>query len=222
MKVAIAVMLAIFVAGCGGPSLTMSVRAGSPAAATATASPSRALVAGTGIELTRVRLVIRRVELKKAGTTEMTEVASGPYLLDLSGASLDGNVTKVLDASSFTPGAYDEIRFELHKADSTDVGVNASLADMIAAQASLIADGTIDGASFSFVTAVTAQQSFTGAMPLEDGSNLTLNVDASSWFTVNGTRLDPRNEQNRSQIENNIQSSFKAFKDDNHDGQPDP
>jgi hypothetical protein len=48
-----------------------------------------------------------------------------------------------------------------------------------------------------------------------------VNVDASSWFTFNGSRLDPRNEQNRSQIENNIQNSFKAFKDDDHDGQPD-
>jgi len=218
MKVAIAVVLAMFVAGCGGPNLTVSMRAGSPAAATAVAP--RALVAGTGIVLTRVRVVVRKVELEAAGTAEMDEVASGPYLLDLSGATLDGSVAKVLDAS-FLPGSYSEIRFELHKPDSTETGANASLKEMIDAQASIIADGTIDGAAFTFKTAVTAEQRFEGTIDLKDGSNLTLNVDASTWFTSGGSRLDPRNEANRSQIENNIQNSFRAFKDDDHDGHPD-
>jgi hypothetical protein len=218
MKVAIAIVLSAFVAGCGGPNLSVSMRAGSPAAAAAVAP--RALVAGTGIQLTRARVVVRRVELRNAGTAAMDEVASGPYLLDLSGASLEGGVSKVLDAS-FVPGSYDEIRFELHKPDNTETGANASLKDMIDAQASIIADGTIDGAAFTFTTAVTADQRFQGTIDLKDGSNLTLNVDASSWFSVNGSRLDPRNEQNRSQIENNIQNSFKAFKDDDHDGAAD-
>jgi len=218
MKVAIAVVLAMFVAGCGGPNLTVSMRAGSPAAATAVAP--RALVAGTGIVLTRVRVVVRKVELEAAGTAEMDEVASGPYLLDLSGATLDGSVAKVLDAS-FLPGSYSEIRFELHKPDSGETGTNANLKDMIDAQASIIADGTIDGAPFTFTTAVTAEQRFEGTIDLKDGSNLTLNVDATTWFTSSGSRLDPRNEANRSQIENNIQDSFRVFKDDDHDGEAD-
>jgi hypothetical protein len=67
MKVAIAVILAIFVAGCGGPNLSVSVRAGSPAVATAVAP--KALVAGTGIELTRVRVVVRKVELESTSRT---------------------------------------------------------------------------------------------------------------------------------------------------------
>jgi hypothetical protein len=218
MKVAIAAVLAIFVAGCGGPNLSVSVRAGSPAAATAVAP--KALVAGTGIVLTRVRVVVRKVELEKAGTSEMDEVASGPYLFDLSGASLDGSVAKVLDVS-FVPGSYSEIRFELHKPDSAETGLNANLKDMIDGQASIIADGTIDGAAFTFTTAVNAEQRFEGSIDLEDGSNLTLNIDASTWFTSGGSRLDPRNETNRSQIENNIQNSFRAFKDDDHDGDED-
>ena len=65
------------------------------------------------------------------------------------------------------------------------------------------------------------EQRFEGAIDLKDGSNLTLNVDASTWFTSGGSRLDPRNETNRSQIENNIQNSFRAFKDDDHDGHED-
>jgi hypothetical protein len=218
MKTAIAIVLAATVAGCGGPNLSFSVRAGSPAAA---ATASGALVAGTGIELTRVRLVIRKVELEKAGTAEMEEIAGGPYLLDLSSAALDsGAVAKLLDAS-FTPGTYSEIKLELHKPDSGETGANAALAEMIAAGASIIADGTIDGAAFSFTSAVNAEQRFEGTLTLADGSNLTLSFDPSTWFTANGSRLDPRNASNRSQIENNIQQSFRAFQDDDHDGHDD-
>lgn len=217
MKSAIAIVLAASLSSCGGSNLSFSVRAGSIAPTVARS----ALTATTGITLSRIRLVIRKIELQKAGTPEIDEIASGPYLLDLSGASLDnGTVGKVLDAG-FTPGTYSEIEMELHKPDSTEKGVNASLSDMVAAGASMIVDGTIDGAAFTFTTSVNAQQKFQGTIVLKDGSNLTLNIDPSSWFVFNGARLDPRNSSNRSQIENNIQASFKAFKDDNRVGKPD-
>jgi len=215
MRTAIAAALAVMLAGCGGPNLSFSVRAGSPATSTLSRG---ALTVGNGIVLNRLRVVIRKVELEKAGTLEMDEIASGPYLLDLSGTGLDApSVAKLLDAS-FTPGTYSEIKLEVHKPDSSETGANADLKDMIAANASIIADGTIDGADFTFTTAVNTEQKFEGNLVLNDGSNLTLNVDPSAWFTSSGARLDPRNESNRSQIENNIQSSFKAFKDDDHDG----
>jgi hypothetical protein len=220
MKTIIAAILAGTIAGCGGSNLSLSVRAGAAASTANSATTIAALTAGTGITLTRVRIVIRKVEMEKAGTAEMDEVASGPYLLDLSGATLDGSVGKVLDAS-FTPGTYSEVEFEVHKPQSGETAANADLKDMIDAQSSILVDGTIDGAPFTFKTAVTAEQKFEGNLVLAAGSNLTLNVDAGSWFTASGARLDPRVETNRSQIENNIQSSFKAFKDDDHDGHED-
>src|SRR6266436_4788272 len=203
MRVAIVIGLAAMVAGCGGPNLSFSARAGAPKAS------ATALAAGTGINVSRVRVVIRKVELEKAGTLEMNEAA-----LD------SGAVFPVVDAT-FTPGTYSEIKLEVHKPDSTEQGVNASLADMIAAQASIIVNGTIDGADFQFVTAVNQDQKTEGNIVLKDGSNLTLAVDPSGWFTSNGARLDPTNEANRSQIENNIQNSLKAFQDDNEDGHDD-
>jgi len=217
MKAVFAAFLAAGIAGCGGPNLSFSVHSG-PAAASV---GSTALTAGSGIVLTRVRIVIRKVELEKADTSEMEEIASGPYLLDLSGAALDdGTVARVVDAS-FTPGTFSEIKLEVHKPESGETAANADLKEMIDAQASIIADGTIDGAAFSFKTAVNTEQRFEGNLVLADGSNLTLSVDPSGWFTSGGARLDPRNESNRSQIENNIQSSFNAFKDDDHDGHED-
>lgn len=217
MKPLIAVVLAASLAACGGPNLSFSVRAGSGASA----ASAKALTVTTGIAVSRIRLVIRKVELETAGGSETDEVASGPYLLDLSGAALDSGTPSQLLAASFTPGTYSELKFELHKADSGETGANADLTDMIAAGASVIVDGTIDGAPFTFTSAVDAQQQFEGTLVLTDGSNLTLQVDPSSWFVSSGARLDPRNSSNRSQIENNIQNSFKAFQDDNHDGTPD-
>ena len=215
MRATIAVALAVLIAGCGGQSLSLSVRAGPPATRTLSRS---ALAVGNGLVLNRVRVVIRKVELEKAGTLEMDEIASGPYLLDLSGTSLDsGGVAKVLE-TSFTPGTYSEIKLEIHKPEPGEIGVNGDLTAMIAANASIIADGTIDGADFTFTTAVSAEQKFEGNLVLNAGSNLTLNVDPSTWFTSSAGRLDPTVAANRSQIENNIQSSFKAFKDDDHDG----
>jgi len=217
MRAAIGIALLALLAGCGGPNLSFSVRAGAPAQASGTA-----LVAGTGIDVSRVRLVIRKVELEKAGTTEMDEIASGPYLLDLNKAALEsGSVSQLLEAD-VAPGDYSEIKLELHKPDSTEQGANASLSDMQAKQASVIVDGTIDGAAFQWVSAVTAEQKYEGTITVKDGSNLTFAVDPSTWFTgAGGARLDPTNEQNRSQIENNVQSSLKAFSDDNHDGRDD-
>src|SRR5207237_10188434 len=86
MRTAIAAALAVMLAGCGGPNLSFSVRAGSPATGTLARG---ALTVGNGIVLNRLRVVIRKVELEKAGTLEMDEIASGPYLLDLSGTGLD-------------------------------------------------------------------------------------------------------------------------------------
>src|SRR6267142_412178 len=133
MRATIAVVLAVLVAGCGGQNLSLSVRAGPPATSTLTRS---ALTVGNGIVLNRVRVVIRKVELEMAGTLEMDEIASGPYLLDLSGTSLDsGGVAKLLE-TSFTPGTYSEVKLEIHKPESGEVGVNGDLTAMIAANAS--------------------------------------------------------------------------------------
>ena len=50
-------------------------------------------------------------------------------------------------------------------------------------------------------------------------SNLTIDVNLASWFTdATGAVIDPTNPDNAAAIEQNIQRSFRAFEDDNHDG----
>jgi hypothetical protein len=229
------VMLAV---GCSsGASVSLSARGGPSTSSAASANPN-ALTLANGIVVDRVRVVISDVKLETAsaaatldvdaGLTATSsdaevegedEIHTGPVLLDLSGAALTGSVQQVTEAS-LTPGTYSEIRFKIHKvlaAESTDAGLKA----MSDAGASIIVDGTIDGAAFSFVSSLEAQQKSEGSFNLTADNNLTLNVDETNWFGSATSRLDPRDEANRSQIENNIKASFRAFRDNDRDGHDD-
>jgi hypothetical protein len=53
-------------------------------------------------------------------------------------------------------------------------------------------------------------------------TNLTIDVDVSSWFTdATGAVIDPTNSANQHAIERNIRRSLRAFEDDDHDGDDD-
>jgi hypothetical protein len=239
MNRTILMAVVLLAAACGGSAkLSLSARGGSSLAAAAAPRPN-ALTLSNGIVVNRVRVVISELKLETAASAAVAatvaasadadggsaeadgedEIEAGPFLLDLSGTALDGTVQKVLDAS-LKPGSYREIRFKVHKvlaAESTDPALKA----MSDAGASIIVDGTIDGATYSFVSSLEAQQKSEGTFDLAADSNLTLNVDETNWFGSATARLDPRVEANRSQIENNIKSSFRAFRDNDHDGHDD-
>ena len=227
MKILISAALVAAV-GCGGSNLSLSVRAGAPSAAAASSS---ALTLSNGIVLTRVRIVVTKVELELAKTAdagladlEEHELKAGPFLIDLAGATLDSGTPATVANAGLPAGTYKEIKFKIHKLQNNESGVSAdaALQAMATAGASIIADGTIDGTAFSFSTPMDVEQELEGVFVLGASSNLTLNVDASSWFGASATaRLDPRDETKRGQIESNIQHSFKAFRDDNKDGHED-
>ena len=228
MKTLIAIVVAAVAAGCGSSNLSLSVRAGAPTGATASRS---ALTFANGIELTRVRIVVKEIKLElarsaDAGTADLEEhdMALGPFLVDLTGTTLDSGAPATVTSADLPAGTYREIKFKIHKPESTEQGVStdAAIKAMADAGASIIAEGTIDGTPFTFSTPMDVEQELEGSFDLASGSNLTLNVDASTWFGGSGSaRLDPRDAAVRSQIEGNIQRSFKAFKDDNHDGHDD-
>ncbi|MCA1826162.1 MAG: hypothetical protein ABR567_22305 [Myxococcales bacterium] len=213
--------LVLMAAACSGSNLSLSVRAGSSAASSASS-----LTLSNGIAVSRIRIVVRDIKLERArsadaGNDELEEheMQAGPFLVDLSGTTLDSGAPAQLAAASLPAGTYREIKFKIHRpesSESSDAGIQA----MATAGASIVADGTIDGAAFSFSTPMDVEQEVEGSFDLASGSNLTLNVDPSGWFG-GSVRLDPRDASVRGQIESNIQHSFKAFKDDNHDGHDD-
>ncbi len=242
MKWLQAAVIAVLVSGCSGNApVSISVRAGAPRSALAGVA-SQQLQVGNGIALTRARLLVRELELKtaEAASQESTqqseveekdgeqdgreELESGPLVLDLSGAALEGGVQKVLDVA-IPAGAYKEIEFKIAKASSSELGTSSdsNLKELIERQASVILTGTIDGQAFEFVSGLEVEQEFEGNFELADGANnLTLNVDPSSWFTdASGARLDPRTSEARSTIENNIKRSMKVLEDDDGDARDD-
>ncbi|HEX9573168.1 MAG TPA: hypothetical protein VF994_03670 [Myxococcales bacterium] len=215
--------LALAACGGGGAQLSLSGRAGST---TAVAASPAALTLSNGITIDRVRIALREVELERASATpndvaDLEEYEAGPFVLDLSGAALNGTVQQVT-VKDVPAGAYREIKFKVHPpstSDSTDPAVQA-MAIAQAGGASIIVEGQIDTQPFTFLSAVDAQQKFEGAFNFTSGpQNVTLNVDPSSWFGGSGAaRLDPRSASNKSAIENNIQNSMKVFEDNDHNG----
>src|SRR4051812_38727465 len=187
----------LFLAACSGgatSSLSLSARnvatAGQPAATPA------------GIVLTRVRVALEKIELRSRTGDRRAEVEQRPILIDLGAADLDGKVHRVFD-STVPPGTYDKIEFEIHPLERAISAAGAD--DLLKQHASAIIEGTIDGASFTFVTSIEVEQELEGSFIVTDtSSNVTFDVDTSKWFVNAGARLDPRDAANRAAIEANL------------------
>src|SRR5690348_6103636 len=214
-------LAAVLLAACSGSgtsSISLSARndvtaaqpAGTPAA---------------GIALTRIRIALEKIELRSRDGDRRAEIALGPVVIDLSAADLDGKVHRVFD-STVPAGTYDEIEFEIHPLEHAATVPGAD--DLVKQRASAIVEGTIDGETFTFASAIEAEQEFEGRFEVNDkSSNVTFDVDTSAWFVKDGARLDPRDPKNRAAIEDNLRNSIKAFQDDdgvgheNHDADDD-
>jgi hypothetical protein len=152
------------------------------------------------------------------------ELRIGPYLLDM---PLDAG-----PARSFTidlpAGTYREVKYKVHKANMTDDATFLATHPEFD-QRSVRVVGTYNGIPYVFTSDVSAEQEAGFNPPLAvDGTtatDLTLFVDLSSWFLVNGALVDPAlaNDQEplASQVKNNIKASIRAFEDDNQDGEDD-
>jgi len=219
-------------AACGGSnnaSVALSARSGTTASTAASAVNQQAqpLQACGGIVITRLRMVVSEVKLEgpaatDAGTADEVEFKSAPMLLDLSGTALDNGTTQQVTVADVRAGTYTEMRFRIHDISASEAGSDAGLQAMAAKNASIIVDYTNGGAPLTFVSNVDAQQKLEGTFNLTEGSHaMTLNVDASTWFTKAGACLDPSKAGNLSDINNNIQNSLKAFQDDDHNGRED-
>jgi hypothetical protein len=152
------------------------------------------------------------------------ELRIGPYLLDL---PLGAGAARAFSIE-LPAGSYREVKFKVHKATSeTDAAFVAAHPEF--EQRSVHVVGTYNGVAFDFTSDVTASQEHEFNPPLVvDGTtatDLTLFVDLSSWFLVNGVLVDPAQANGdqpfASQVKNNIKASIRAFEDDDRDGEDD-
>ena len=192
------------------------------------------VVSGTDtIVITNAQIVMREIELKRVESPGCTsgpaeddgceEFETGPVLVTL---PLNGAVTTDVTIPVDT-GTYDEIDFEVHKVES---GADAAfLTDHAGWDGrSILVEGTFNGQPFMYESDLDVEQENEINPPLVIGAgttstNVTLRVDLSTWFRdQSGALVDPnsgnKGGQNESIVKENIKKSFKAFEDENRNG----
>jgi len=239
--VVVAACLTLSLAACSSSGsssgITVSASAARPAAA---AFLGARLDAGNGVVVDRIRIVVRKFEVEgepacgtpSAGADDdgssgkddgECEIESGPFLVDLAGDALAAGVHPVtgIDVPS---GTYEELRFDVHVIDATQAGQDAGLLAMAGAGASIVVNGTVDGAAFEFESAVSVSQKREGTIVVdpETGANVTLDLDPSGWFkATDGSRLSPSDPAARAAIEARIRASMRVLCDRDEDGEDD-
>ena len=209
----------------------------------AVAAPTQAALAGQEIltagsdtiVVTGVQLVLRQIELERAGGAacdtslagdDCEELKVGATLLDLPlGAGAQRSFTVAVDTGSFA-----KLKFEIHAPsshdDTTFVAQHPGFDGV-----SVMVTGTYNGTPFTYTSDLDVEQEYSLNPPLvvteTTGANLTLFVDLSSWFlnqTADGL-LDPAQANKggtyEGEVKCNIEQSLNAFEDDNHDGHDD-
>lgn len=232
--------------GPGTPgSVTFSVAAAQGGGSAASPRPQGVEVQTDGthtLEITRVALVIKKVELERSGGVQSVgslssegededgkeELELGPILVEV---PLDGDVERVFSAT-LPEGSYREVEMEIHKPSHDDASDAAFVqAHPEFAGVSIRVEGRFDGAAFTFTQNLDAEQEYELDPPLVVGpgeapANLTLRVDLSTWFArADGSLVDPRTAApggaGYEVVKENIKRSFHAFEDDDCDGEHD-
>lgn len=263
---ALAVLSAALVAACGdssstgvtgGPGARLSFSAttgvtGAPVEGTngQTDGTARSQASANGLRITsdddellisRVQLVVRELELERAGDDDDDdcddrpsrgrdcdddEVEIGPFLIDL---PLNDGVTPAL-ALDVPAGTYEELELVLHTPDDDDAEDRAFLvANPGFRRISAIVEGTFNGQPFTYVTRARAKYELEFEPPItigEDGDRITVDVNVGAWFARRGGGLISPLEASipgaaRARVEQNIRHTFRVFRDRDRDGRRD-
>ncbi len=241
MKRLIGIALAVAVSSCsttttptvaGAVQVSFATQAAPALVASRTGLTGDTMVTGSDtLVLDSVHVVLRQLELKTTQTTDCgtatggdgcAEVELGPVLVSL---PLTPGAEQRFALDSVPDGTYDRLEFEVHKPDDGDPQDQAFIAaNPTFAQISLRVKGTFNGQAFEFTTELDVEQELTlsPALTVVEGSNLnvTILVDVSTWFLVNGVVVNPTTAS-RSTVEQNIKNSFRAFEDNDRNGSHD-
>lgn len=186
------------------------------------ASLNRASISSQAVAVSQIRLLLEEVELI-ADIGDSADFKIGPLVVDL---NLAGGVSEI-GVGSIPPGSYDKFKFKVKKVHTDDVDTSdTQFTDFIGTETSMIIEGYYNSESFTLRIEEEFEQEIEFLFPIDvlsdtSLSNLTLLVDIETWFVDFGTSndLDPRESSNLSKIIENIDRSFKAYEDDDEDGE---
>lgn len=125
-------------------------------------------------------------------------------------------------------GTFDQLKLQLHKPSDANADAEFLLANPDFLGVSIKVTGTFNGEPFTFTSALTSVVELELEAPVvvaaETPTAVTLMVDVESWFLASGgaSLINPidLDQQFRSQVEQNIRGSFRAFEDEDQDGNP--
>ena len=208
---------------------------------------SRSVTATSGTDvlvISKVQVVLARIELERvsagcqSGTAsgddtvdehECTELQLAPSLVEL---PVNGAPTTALSVN-VPAGSYSAVEAKIRALRPDGDQGNGSKAFLAAhpelAGVSVIVTGTYNGKAFTYTGAPKAEFEASFSPPLVVDAapvNLTVGADVTTWFkTQSGLLIDPSSANaggaNASLVSDNIRRSFKAFRDNDRDGQDD-
>ena len=229
----------------GAVSLSFSTTGSAAASASDVPNSPGILVlaaATDSLVITKAQIVLARLELQKSGATcASTESAGDDEKVDNSACAelelapslvslaVSGGVTQAMN-TTIPSGTYSAFEGKIRVVEARKSASTAFLAahpEMVGA--SVRVEGTFNGKAFTYTGAPRAEVEGLFNPPLvadSTGANITINVDLSNWFrTSSGTLVDPSTASaggtNAALVSANIARSFKAFRDDDHDGRDD-
>jgi hypothetical protein len=227
-------------------SFTTNATAGASLMRSADLTASSELSATVGADalvITKAQLVLARIELQRVGATCASELAAGdderddhdceelelaPMLVDL---PVNGTVVNAINVT-IPEGTYSSLEAKLRPVRAGNDRGRGSSAFLAAhpelSGVSVLVEGTFNGQAFTFTSPVSAGIEHSFSPPLTVSSsplNFTVNVDLSNWFRKSGALIDPRTANaggaNERTVADNIRQSFRAFRDDDHNGHDD-
>lgn len=181
--------------------------------------------------VTSAQVVFREIEVKRtagdcaaAAGDDCEELEFGPVLVDL---PLEPGAARLLTVE-LPFGSYVEIEFDVHKPDDGDPQDQEFLAQHPEFDGvSIRVQGTFNGDPFDFTTDLNVDEELQLQPPVvvmeNTATNITIFVELAGWFRdENGNLVDPdtanKDGDNENLVKDNIIDSFRAFEDQDEDG----
>jgi len=207
-------------ASCSGDDKDKSSAGASLQIKSAAASRFTKAAADT-LQLDTVKILMRNIQFKSTFDDSL-DFQTGMLVVRL---NLTGT-PNVIAVSDLPNGTYDRVKFRLHKPEDfeTPPDPEFKIGTSGNERFSVIVKGRFNGSTFLFRSNEGVDQELSLSPPLVVSDslasvNVTILVDPTSWFVSSGGGLlDPSNLGNENEIENNIETSFEAFEDNDEDG----
>jgi hypothetical protein len=170
------------------------------------------------IQLDTVKILLRDIKIKNQSGNDEMNIKVGPFVVYLN----INEITTNFAIGNVPPGSYDRIRFRVHTLEDSETPPDPEFKDG-SLRYSVIVKGLYNSIPFVYKSKKSAHQDLkleTMILVTDNSTaNLTITVDPLSWFYKDNNIMDPTDQSNKSDIDNNIEHSFKkCFRDDNHDG----